>query len=120
MQKRVTLLNVSSGPHVRSKLSTSSVMYNVILALVPSAIVGVYFHGLEAFLTILVTILSTVASEAVFDIIVKKPVTIKDGSAVLTGLLLALCLPSCCPLYIPSLGGVFAIVIVKCLFGGLG
>lgn len=114
------LYNVSSSPHVRSKLTTGNVMYNVILSLVPAALMGVYHFGFHAFLIIAVAILTAVATEYVFNRIVKKPNTINDGSAVVTGLLLALCLPGGVPLFVPFLGSVFAILVVKCLFGGLG
>lgn len=114
------LLNLSSGPHIRSKLTTGRVMTDVALALMPATFFGVYRYGLHAFLVIAVSILSAVISEFIFDIITKRPNTIKDGSAVVTGLLLALSLPPAVPLYIPLLGGVFAILFVKCFFGGLG
>lgn len=114
------LYNVSSSPHVRSKLTTGNVMYNVALSLVPAALVGVYNFGFRAFLIIAVAVLTAVAAEYVFDRIVKKPNTIKDCSAVVTGLLLALCLPGGVPLFVPFLGSLFAIIVVKCLFGGLG
>ena len=114
------LYNVSSSPHVRSKLTTGNVMNNVILSLVPAALMGVYHFGFHAFLIIAVAILTAVATEYVFNRIVKKPNTINDGSAVVTGLLLALCLPGGVPLFVPFLGSVFAILVVKCLFGGLG
>ncbi|MCR5526060.1 MAG: RnfABCDGE type electron transport complex subunit D [Lachnospiraceae bacterium] len=114
------VLNVSPSPHVRSKLSTGQVMYDVVLALIPATVVGIYHFGLHAALIILTSIVSAVLSEFVFDYIAKKENTIKDGSAVVTGLLLALCLPAGVPLYIPFIGAVFAIIIVKSLFGGLG
>ncbi|SFK92381.1 electron transport complex, RnfABCDGE type, G subunit [Lachnospiraceae bacterium KH1T2] len=114
------VLNVSPSPHVRSKLSTGQVMYDVVLALIPATVVGVYHFGLHAALVILTSIVSAVLSEFVFDYIAKKENTIKDGSAVVTGLLLALCLPGGVPLYIPFIGAVFAIIIVKSFFGGLG
>ena len=114
------LYNVSSSPHVRSKLSTGTVMYDVILALVPATVVGIWNFGFHAFLVILMSITGAVLTEYVFDYIAKKPMTIMDGSAVVTGLLLALCLPASVPLYVPYIGSVFAILIVKCLFGGLG
>ena len=114
------LYNVSSSPHVRSKLSTGTVMYDVILALVPATVVGIWNFGFHAFLVILMSITGAVLTEYVFDDIAKKPMTIMDGSAVVTGLLLALCLPASVPLYVPYIGSVFAILIVKCLFGGLG
>ena len=95
-------------------------MRDVILALMPATIFGVYHFGLNALLIILVSVASSVATEFIFDLIAKKPQTWKDGSAVLTGLLLALSLSPTVPLYIPLLGGIFAILFVKCLFGGLG
>jgi RnfABCDGE-type electron transport complex G subunit len=114
------LYNVSSSPHVRSRLTTGGVMYDVILALMPATFVGVWNYGFHALLVIAVSIISAVLTEFVFDYIAKKPNTTKDGSAVVTGLLLALCLPSSVPLYVPFAGSLFAILIVKCFFGGLG
>ena len=114
------LFNVSSSPHVRSRLTTGGVMYDVILALMPATVFGIYRYGMSAFLVVLVSVASAVLTEFVFDYITKKPNTIKDGSAVVTGLLLALCLPHHVPLYVPYAGSLFAILFVKCLFGGLG
>lgn len=114
------LLNVSSSPHIRSKLTTGRVMTDVILALMPATIFGIYRYGLHAFLVIAASILTAVMTEFIFDYIAKRPNTITDGSAVVTGLLLALALPPAVPLYIPVLGSLFAILFVKCFFGGLG
>ncbi len=114
------LLNLSSSPHIRSKLTTGNVMCDVVLALMPATVLGIYHYGLHAFLVIAVAILSAVITEFVFDYIAQKKNTVKDGSAVVTGLLLALSLPPSVPLYIPYLGGLFAILFVKCFFGGLG
>ncbi len=114
------LLNVSSSPHIRQKLTTRNVMLNVVLALIPTTLFGIYRYGLHAFLVIAVSVLSAVLTEFIFDYIAKKPNTVKDGSAVVTGLLLALSLPHSVPLYIPYLGSLFAILFVKCFFGGLG
>lgn len=114
------LLNVSSSPHIRHHITTGSVMRDVILALMPAAVFGVYHFGLYALLIILVSIAASVLTEMIFDIVTKRPATWKDGSAVLTGLLLALSLSPGVPLYIPAFGGIFAILFVKCLFGGLG
>lgn len=114
------LYNVSSSPHDRSSLTTGGVMYNVILALMPATFVGVYNFGLDALYIILTSVITAVLTEFIFDYIVKKPNTLTDGSAVVTGLLLALCLPASVPLYIPFLGSLFAILFVKCFFGGLG
>ncbi len=114
------LLNVSSSPHIRSKLTTGRVMTDVALALLPATIFGIFRYGLHSFLVIAAAILTAVLTEFVFDYITKRPNTITDGSAVVTGLLLALSLPPAVPLYIPVLGSLFAILFVKCFFGGLG
>ncbi|MDY2590808.1 MAG: RnfABCDGE type electron transport complex subunit D [Agathobacter sp.] len=114
------LYQVSSSPHVRSKVSTDKIMLLVVIALMPSTLFGIYNFGIRAALLIVVTILSCVVSEFIFDLIVHKENTIKDFSAVVTGLLLALNLPAGLPIWEAILGGVFAIIIVKCLFGGLG
>ncbi len=114
------LLNVSSSPHIRSKHSTRSIMTDVIIALMPATLFGIYHFGLHAFLVVAASILSAVLTEAIFDLIAKKPMTIKDGSAVLTGLLLGISLPPAVPVFIPIIGGIVAILLVKCLFGGLG
>lgn len=120
MSEAKTLLRVSSNPHIRSKVSTNKIMLAVILALLPTTIFGVWNFGSHALLLILATIFSTVATEAVFEWIMKKPLTTGDFSAVVTGLLLALNLPPMAPLWVGMLGGVFAILVVKMLFGGLG
>ncbi len=114
------LYHVSSSPHVRSKDTTARIMLYVILALLPTTLFGIYNFGYRALILILVTIASCVASEWIFDRIVHKKNTIGDLSAVVTGLLLALNLPATLPWWEAVLGGVFAIIIVKCLFGGLG
>ncbi len=114
------LYHVSSSPHVRSKDTTSRIMLYVIIGLLPTSLFGIYNFGLKALLLILVTIASCVASEWVFDKIVHKKNTVPDFSAVVTGLLLALNLPVTLPWWEAVIGGVFAIVVVKCLFGGLG
>lgn len=119
-EKTRVLPVLSSSPHVRSRLTTGQVMYDVILALCPAAVVGVWHHGFHAFMIIAVSILTAVMTEFIFDYVTKRPNTVKDGSAVVTGLLLALCLPASVPLYIPYAGSLFAILVVKCLFGGLG
>ena len=114
------LFHVSSSPHVRAKDSTDRIMLYVIIALLPASLFGIYNFGFRALFIILLTIASCVASEWVFDYIVKKKSTITDLSAVVTGLLLALNLPVSLPWWEAVLGGVFAIIIVKCMFGGLG
>lgn len=113
------LYHVSSNPHVRSASSTAGIMMLVSLALLPAAGFGIYNFGPRAALVILVTIFSTVGTEFLFGLY-KKKLTVTDLSAVVTGLLLALNLPVTIPLWMAALGGAFAILIVKCLFGGLG
>lgn len=114
------LLNVSASPHVRSKDSTSTIMRDVALALVPASIAGVINFGLEALLIIIVTIATCVLTEYTYEKCMHKKITTGDLSALVTGLLLALNLPSSVPLWIPIIGGVFAILVVKQLYGGLG
>ena len=120
MSEVKNLMKVSSNPHIRSKVSTNKIMLAVILALLPTTVFGVWNFGIHALLLVLVTIASTVVTEAVFELIVKKPLTVSDFSAVVTGLLLALNLPPKAPLWVGMIGGVFAILVVKILFGGLG
>lgn len=113
------LMKVSSNPHIRSKSTTSGIMLAVIIALLPATGFGIYNFGTDALLLILVTVSSTVLTELLFGFLIKKN-TIGDLSAVVTGLLLALNLPVSAPWWIGVVGGVFAILVVKCLFGGLG
>ncbi len=114
------LLKVSANPHVRSKVTTSSIMFAVIVALLPATVFGIFNFGIDALYLIIVTVLATVLTELVFELLLKKKSTINDLSAVVTGLLLALNLPVSVPLWIGAVGGVFAILVVKMLFGGLG
>lgn len=114
------LLNVSSSPHVRSKDTTQSIMTDVAIAMIPAAAFGVYQFGLQALLVLLLTVAACVASEYVYEKVTKRTLTVADMSAVVTGMILALNMPANIPLWIPALGGVFAIVVVKQLYGGLG
>ena len=114
------MYNVSSSPHVRSKDTTSRIMLIVIIALLPASLFGIYNFGLHALLLIVLTVLGCVASEWIFNKITKRKQTIQDLSATVTGLLLALNLPPTLPWWMAVLGGAFAIIVVKCLFGGLG
>lgn len=113
------LYKVSSNPHIRSRMTTSAIMLAVIAALMPAAGFGIYNFGSRAVAVILVTIASTVLTEFLFGLYRKKT-TVTDLSAVVTGLLLALNLPVTIPLWMAALGGVFAVLVVKMLFGGLG
>ncbi len=114
------LYHVSSSPHVRAKDTTSRIMLYVVIALLPTSLFGIYNFGFKALVLMLATIASCVASEWVYNKIIHKEDTVRDLSAVVTGLLLALNLPVTLPVWEAVLGGVFAIVVVKCLFGGLG
>ncbi len=114
------LINVSSSPHVKSKVNTSNLMLMVVIALLPATIFGVINFGLHALLIIIVSVVFAVATEWLYNKGMKKTQTIGDYSAVVTGLLLALNMPPAIALWIPALGSVFAILVVKQLFGGLG
>lgn len=113
-------MKVSANPHIRANTSTSSIMLAVVVALLPATGFGIYNFGLKALAHILITVATCVLTELVFELIVKKPITIGDFSAVVTGLLLALNLPVSAPLWIGVIGGIFAILVVKMVFGGLG
>ena len=114
------LLNVSSSPHVRSGVTTKNIMYDVAIAMIPATVWGVMQFGLYSLLVVAATVLSCVLSEYVFEVLMKKPVTISDGSALVTGMILGLNMPPSIPIWIPVLGGVFSIIVVKQLYGGLG
>lgn len=111
---------IAADARARSLRITGSAMYDVVLALLPATFFGVWHFGLHALLVILMSVVSAVTAEWVFDYLSEKPNTLRDGSAIVTGLLLALCLPPSVPLYVPYIGAVFAIVVVKGFFGGLG
>jgi electron transport complex protein RnfD len=113
-------LVVSIGPHVHDTESTAKIMWTVSGALLPATLMSVYYFGLPAVLVILACLVTSLASEALMQWILKKPITLSDGSAFLTGLLLALNLPANAPLYIPVVASFVAIMIAKQLFGGLG
>ena len=114
------LMKVSSNPHVRVKDTTSRIMLTVIIALLPTTLFGIYNFGVKAALLVAISIASAVLTEFLFEKICKKKLTVGDLSAVVTGLLLALNLPVSVPWWIPVVGSVFAILVVKMLFGGLG
>lgn len=114
------LINVSSSPHIRSGVTTRRLMLDVIIALVPASAAGIYFFGLRAAILIAVTVASCVVFEYLTRKALKRSNTISDLSAVVTGLLLALNLPPELPLWMAIIGSLFAIVIVKQLFGGIG
>lgn len=111
---------MSSSPHLHTSSTITKIMLDVIIALIPAAVMGVYFFGLYAALVIAAAVLSAVAAEWLFNKAVKKKNTIGDLSAVVTGLLIALNMPPQIPLWMVVVGSAFAIVIVKQMFGGLG
>lgn len=114
------LLHVSASPHIKDRVTTSSIMLDVIIALIPATLFGIIQFKINALLIIVTTITACVLAEYLYERFMKKTITIKDLSAVVTGLILALNLPSTVPLWIPIIGGVFAIIVVKQLYGGLG
>lgn len=111
---------VSGTPHVRSKESIQSIMRDVVIALIPASVMGIYYFGIKALMLIIVSIVSSVVFEWGYEKILKKPVTISDFSAILTGLLLALNLPATASWWVPVVGSFIAIVIAKQFYGGLG
>jgi len=113
-------LHISASPHLRDNLSVPKIMYSVILSLVPAGAWSVYIFGLKALWIILIAVLSAMATEWICQTIMKRPVTLFDGSAILTGLLLAYNLPAGVPLWIPLVGAFVSIFIGKQIFGGLG
>jgi electron transport complex protein RnfD len=113
-------LIVSIGPHMRTEESTAKIMWTVSGALLPATLMSVYYFGMPAIMVILICIMTSLLAEAGMQWVLKKPITISDGSAFLTGLLLALNLPANVPFYIPIVASVVAIMIAKQLFGGLG
>ena len=113
-------LIVSSSPHIQSRTTTQGIMRDVIIALIPAAVAGVVLFGWRALVTILVCVATSVLSEFLFNLICKKEQTVTDLSAIVTGLLLALSLPAKAEIWHCIVGSVFAIIAVKCLFGGIG
>ncbi len=115
-------LTVSSTPHIRSNDSTRGIMLDVIIALAPATVAGILLHNnsINAAITVAISIIACVFFEAAFQKITKQEVTINDLSAVVTGLLLAMNLPETSPFWMPIVGGFFAIVVAKQLFGGIG
>lgn len=114
------LLNLSANPHIRDNITTSSIMRDVVIAMIPTTIYGVLQWGLNAALVVIFTIAFAVLSEYVYEKAMKLPITIGDWSAAVTGLILALNCPPDIPVWIPCLGAVFAIIVIKQLYGGLG
>ncbi|HEY8891123.1 MAG TPA: RnfABCDGE type electron transport complex subunit D [Clostridium sp.] len=114
------LFTISTSPHIRADTSISKIMWTVNLALAPAALFAIYHFGIPALLVLLAGSLSAVGFEYVVQKLRKKPITIADGSAFLTGLLLAMCLPPSIPPYMAIIGSFIAIVVAKHAMGGLG
>ena len=113
-------LIVSSAPHIRAKKDTPSIMLDVIIALLPALVAGVVIFGIRALLVVMTCVIASVVSEFLFNIITKKEQTIFDFSAIVTGLILGLNLRADAPVWQCIVGAVFAIIVVKCFFGGIG
>lgn len=113
-------LTVTSPPHLKNEETTGTIMIDVLIALLPATAWGVYVYGLRALMIILLSVGTAILFEALYQFFMNMPITVKDGSAAVTGLLFALCLPVSVPLWIVCVGTFFAIIIVKQLFGGLG
>ena len=113
-------LKVSSSPHIRSRITSGNIMLMVTIALLPSAIFGVWNFGLSALIMLISTVVAAVLTEYIYEKLMHKKVTVGDFSAVVTGLLLGLNMPPTAPWWMGALGSVFGILIVKQLFGGLG
>ena len=113
-------LKVSSSPHIRDRVTSGNIMLMVVIALLPASAFGVYNFGLSALIMLISTTVSSVLTEYVYEKLMHKKITIYDFSAVVTGLLLGLNMPPTAPWWMGVLGGIFAILVVKQLFGGLG
>ena len=113
-------LHISTGPHLRSRQDTPSLMRDVLIALCPAVAASLYFYGLKALWILLVSTACAVLSEYLWQRLMKKPIRLNDFSAAVTGLLIGLNMPATVPVWVPAIGSVFAIIIVKQLFGGIG
>lgn len=114
------LFHVSASPHVRSKDSTQTIMRDVVIALLPAVLAGIWVFKVDALLVLLTTCATCLLTEYLYERLMKRPITTGDYSALVTGLLLGMNLPPSIPLWIAMIGSVFAILVVKQLFGGLG
>jgi len=114
------MLTVAPSPHIRNPENVTSVMLDVLLALIPAVLWGIYVFGIRALALVVISVLCAMAWEGAVQLILHKSVTVRDLSAAVTGLLLAMNLPVTVPLWMPVVGTFFAIVVVKQLFGGIG
>lgn len=113
-------LTVSTSPHIKSPVTTRSIMIDVLIALTPACLWGIFAFGPRALTILLLSVLSAIGFEALYQLLMKKRITVTDGSAAVTGLLLGMNMPATVPLWLPVIGSLFAIVIVKQLYGGIG
>ncbi len=113
-------LHISTGPHIKSRQDTQSLMRDVLIALLPATAAAVYLYGARAVWLLLASTASAVLAEYVWQKLTKRPIRVSDLSAAVTGLLLGLNMPANAPVWVPVIGSVFAIIIVKQLFGGVG
>lgn len=118
--KMPDLLTVSPSPHIRNGITTRRINIDVIIALLPALVWAVYVFGFRSLFVVLVSVASCVIFEALFELVVRRPVTVLDFSAVISGILLGFNLPATVPLWIPIAGGAFAMIVAKGVFGGLG
>jgi Na+-translocating ferredoxin:NAD+ oxidoreductase subunit D len=118
--KAPSKFTVTSNPHIKDKSTVKSIMWMVVLALLPATLAGIYFFKTRAFIIILLSVVSALATEYIINKLSKRPFTLLDGSAAITGLLIALIISPSVPWWIPVLGSIFAISIGKLAFGGLG
>ncbi|MFA7283146.1 MAG: RnfABCDGE type electron transport complex subunit D, partial [Candidatus Omnitrophota bacterium] len=113
-------LLVSGSPHIYTRESISRIMWTVVISLIPAGIAGVIIFGWDALWITLAAVAAAVSTELIFEVLTKKKITVLDGSAVITGILLAFNLPAGVPLWLPIVGAVFSMVVGKLVFGGLG
>lgn len=114
------MYNVSASPHIRSNATTQKIMLDVAIALVPAGAFGIYRFGIKALILMLVCVAGCVLTEYLYELVMKKTITITDCSALVTGMLLAYNLPVSMPIWMALIGSIFAILVVKMVFGGLG
>ena len=113
-------LNVSVSPHVRDNITTQNIMLDVLIAMIPMCAYGIWHFGMRVLLVILVSVSSAVISEAIFQKVLGRKILVSDFSAAVTGMIIALNMPVTIPMWMLVIGNIFAIVIVKGLYGGLG
>jgi len=114
------LLTISTSPHIRDRDSVPKIMWTVVISLLPAVFAGTYFFGLRALLIVFIGTVSSIATEALIQRILHKKITVYDGSAAVTGMLLAMVIPSGVPLWMPIIGSFCAIAFAKAPFGGIG